>query len=60
MRHFLNFSAALLLLVAIATAVAGIIEFRVIFIFMALVEATIANSIYTTAKRYGRRNPKRD
>ena len=60
MRHFLNFSAALLLLVAIATAVAGIIEFRVIFIFMALVEATIANSIYTTAKRYGRRDSKRD
>ncbi len=60
MKRFLNITAILLLVLAIVTAVAGIIQFRLIFIFMGIVEAMIANSIYTTAKRYGRRDSKRD
>ena len=54
MKHFLNITAILLLVLAIVTAVAGIIQFRLIFIFMGIVEAMIANSIHKTAKKWNR------
>lgn len=54
MKHFLNITAILLLVLAIATAVAGIVNLRLIFIFMGAIEAMIANSIHNTAKKWNK------